>query len=54
MLTGSPELSRVAERTLDVVGALHRVEAREELDAARDASRLAIRDFVAAATPYID
>jgi hypothetical protein len=54
MLTGSPELSELAQRTLDVVSALHRAEVRGELDAARDTSRLAIRDFVAATTPYVD
>ncbi|MEU1625884.1 hypothetical protein ABZ746_11270 [Streptomyces sp. NPDC020096] len=53
MLTGSAELSRLAERTLENVTALHRAGERAELDAARDASRLAIRDFVAATTPYV-
>ncbi|MDF3293455.1 hypothetical protein [Streptomyces silvisoli] len=53
MLTGSAELSGLAERTLEEVTALHRAEGRAELDEVRDASRLAIRNFVAATTPYI-
>ncbi len=53
MLTGNAELSGLAERTLEVVTALHHAEDRGGLDAARDASRAAIRDFVVATTPYI-
>lgn len=47
MVTGSSEVAELAEHALDSVTDLHNVATREELDRCRDASRQAIREFVA-------
>ncbi len=53
MITDDAGLVELAERTLDSVAELHRAETRAALDAQRDASRQAIREFVATATRQV-
>jgi hypothetical protein len=53
LVGNSPALTALAERALEQITELHKVEGREALDEARDRTRQSIRDLVAAVAPHV-
>jgi hypothetical protein len=53
LVGNSPALTTLAERAMEQITELHKVEGREALDAARDRTRQSIRDLVAAVAPHV-
>lgn len=53
MVGNSPELTALAERAMEQITELHRIDDREALDEARDRTRQSIRDLVAAVAPHL-